>query len=126
MSGISDTDHGWAELKKQMCGRTITIKVWSQARSRSASKSRYPSMVEQGTPKMAARPFMAETMARHDQYIPQAKQAIDCVLDGTDTLDEMMEVLGEVMVDDMRNMIEEMGLVRTSHMHDTVVKDVKL
>lgn len=126
MSVVTDTDRGWAEIKKQMSGKTITIEVWSQARSRSRTKSKYANHVEAGTPKMAARPFMAETMARHDQYTGQLNDAINCVLEGTDSLEDMMNMMGEVINSDMRKTIEDMGLVKTGRLRDKVVHAVKL
>jgi hypothetical protein len=75
---------------------------------------------------MAARPFMAETMARHGQYADQLNDAINCVLEGTDSLDDMMNMMGEVIADDMRKTIEDMGLVKTGRLRDKVRHEVEV
>lgn len=120
--GVVDNDKGWRELR-EIAGRQSSIKVGSLAKNSSGKP--YAGYVEEGTPKMAGRHFMARWLEEHGNYEADIQQAIEAVISGTDSWEEMLNVLADTMNDDLRKTIDQMGLVRSHRLHDKVYAEPK-
>jgi hypothetical protein len=110
---VTDQDRGWAGLR-DVAGRTATVRVVNKAKNRRGGDA-YAAFHESGTSKMRARPFMSETLERNGDYVADLDKVMDGVLAGKD-LKAAVDEFGLQVKNDMRSMIQKMGLVATGNL----------
>jgi len=109
-AAVTDVDNGWIHLRAEMRGQPVTLDVQSTARNRSMDL--YGDFLEEGTERMRARPFMGTTLEQHDGFNAQLTEVVNGVIAGGNIKEEMLR-FAEYVIRHMREVITQMGLVRS-------------